>query len=79
MRVMPKRKTRKRGAEDEPDDPRLDKGEMGMLLFQLGIADDESIDLDNLTVSELFCKDRYSSRAHEFRLQPGFACDLSTG
>ena len=71
------KRSRKRTAEDPPDDPRLET--LGLSLFHLGLASDEGVDLDNLTVSEIFCKDRYSSRAHEFRLHPGFACDLSTG
>ena len=73
------KRSKKRVAEDPPDDPRLDTGSLGLALFHLGLASDDSVDLDNLTVSEIFCKDRYSSRAHEFRLHPGFACDLSTG
>ena len=73
------KRSRKRRAEDAPDDPRLDTGSLGLSLYHLGLAGAECVDLDNLTVAEMFCKDRYSSRAHEFRLHPGFACDLSTG
>ena len=38
-----------------------------------------NIDTLNDVVSEIFCKDRFTSRAREFGRTPGFAFDISEG